>query len=73
MEIHPVSKDIVPFKCPACGGDQFRTAKEIKSYQDFTGAVCIDCGRAIGDDDVKNQAITLTRQLVGDALKDLKF
>ncbi|MGM4980920.1 ECs_2282 family putative zinc-binding protein [Rhizobium sp. 11_C7_N12_5] len=64
-----MSEEVIPFKCPSCGGEQFRTAQEIRSYQDFTGAVCVGCERPIADDDIKNHAIALARQLVGDAFK----
>lgn len=68
-----MSEDIVPFKCPSCGGEQLRAAQEIRSYQDFIGAVCVGCEHTVSDADIKNHAIALARQLVGDTFKDLKL
>jgi transcription elongation factor Elf1 len=59
--------DNLKFSCPKCGNRTFKTASEVKTYDDFLGATCTKCGRAMTDEDVKKQARKIAEDLVRDA------
>jgi transcription elongation factor Elf1 len=61
--------DVIQFSCPQCQGEKFKATREVKSLADFDGAVCANCGTTISEDDVKNQAVTIARKSITDALK----
>ena len=46
----------IKFSCPQCGNESFKVAAEPKSYEEFIGAECAGCGRALTDSDIKEQA-----------------
>jgi transcription elongation factor Elf1 len=48
--------DVIPFSCPQCHGEQFKVAAEVKSLEDFNGAICTNCGHVMTVDEVKKQA-----------------
>ena len=60
--------DTIPFKCPSCGGEQFRQVRQVKTYDDFLGAVCIGCGHVITDDEIKNAARQIALEEIKKAL-----
>lgn len=58
--------DNIKFYCPKCGNQTFKTLREVKTYDDYLGAVCAKCGRALTDDDIKERAVEIAEDLVVD-------
>jgi uncharacterized Zn finger protein len=61
--------DIIPFKCPSCGGEQFRQVRQVKTYDDFVGAACSGCGHVITDEEIKDSARQIALEEIKKALK----
>jgi hypothetical protein len=60
---------LIPFKCPSCSGQKFAVTSDPKSYDEFLGAVCPDCGHAITDEDIKRQARDIALKKAKEAFK----
>ena len=61
--------DIIPFRCPSCGGENFHSVREVKTYEDFLGAVCIGCGHVITDDEIKDRVRQIALEEIKKTLK----
>ncbi|MDP9893215.1 putative RNA-binding Zn-ribbon protein involved in translation (DUF1610 family) [Variovorax boronicumulans] len=55
---------IIKFSCPQCGNKDFKTAKEPTRIEDFNGAVCTSCGRALKKADIEKQALKEAEKLI---------
>jgi len=64
--------DVVPFVCKHCGSETFKTSSEPKTYEDFLGATCAQCGAVVTDEDIKAQAVKIAEALLNDAFKDFR-
>jgi uncharacterized Zn finger protein len=65
--------DVVQFCCPSCGSETFKSLREVKTYEDFVGAACANCGRVVTDDDIRGQARKIAEELVRDAFRKAGF
>ncbi|WP_412479893.1 ECs_2282 family putative zinc-binding protein [Azonexus sp. IMCC34839] len=64
-------------ECPQCGNKTFKLSAEKHAKGEFDGAVCIDCGRVISEDDIRAKAIdvaeneirSMASRILGDVFK----
>jgi transcription elongation factor Elf1 len=49
----------IKFTCATCGGGEFKPVRGVKSWKDFIGASCANCGRELTEDDIKAQALKI--------------
>ena len=69
-----MAKDTDPrFSCKHCGSETFKVVSEVKSYKDFRGAVCSNCGAAVSEDDIRDQARALADKTVRESFKNAGF
>lgn len=61
--------DVVPFSCKHCGSETFRTTTEVKTFEDYLGPICNECGAIVTEDDVKEQAVDIAGKIARDAFK----
>jgi hypothetical protein len=59
-------------KC-RCGSTNFESTKPIRSLDDFVGAKCGKCGRAISRKEIDDQARALAEAVIKQSLKNLKL
>lgn len=62
----------IKFVCPKCNQKTFKVNIEIKTLDDFYGAVCTGCNYTITEDDIKKQAMSIAENLAKKAFKDVK-
>ncbi|WP_412104187.1 ECs_2282 family putative zinc-binding protein [Pseudomonas sp. SED1] len=59
-------------KC-RCGSTNFESSKPIRSLDDFVGAKCEKCGRAISRKEIDDQARSLAEAVIKKSLKNFKL
>jgi uncharacterized Zn finger protein len=65
--------ETVSFKCPSCGGREFRLGKEPDSYKDFVGAPCNACGAVLTEAEIKRQASAFAVEALKQSFKRTRF
>jgi len=50
------------FTCHNCGSKNVKGSPEPKILHDYCGAVCLDCGVTVTDDDIKADMVKLTEK-----------
>lgn len=59
-------------KC-RCGSTNFESPKPIRSLDDFVGAKCEKCGRAISRKEIDDQAKSVAEAAIKQSLKKFKL
>jgi DNA-directed RNA polymerase subunit RPC12/RpoP len=61
--------DPIPFRCPQCGSEAFKTSTKPTRASDLEGAVCPNCGHKISEDEIRTHAKDIADKLVRDLLR----
>jgi hypothetical protein len=59
----------IPLICKNCGCNTFKTASKPKEVEDFIGAICVQCGKRVREDDIRAHACKVGLSLLRDPIR----